>query len=67
MCLNSVQVTVLVELGSVSFLTENLRMASDKSENCLGWAARDESGVLSPYEFNRRYMCILMIPISHVG
>jgi len=35
MCVNSVQVTVLVELGSVSFLTENLRMASDKSENCL--------------------------------
>ncbi|XP_059286582.1 probable cinnamyl alcohol dehydrogenase 1 isoform X1 [Lycium ferocissimum] len=24
------------------------------NENCLGWAARDPSGVLSPYEFNRR-------------
>lgn len=24
-------------------------------ENCLGWAARDASGVLSPYQFSRRY------------
>jgi cinnamyl-alcohol dehydrogenase len=30
-------------------------MASDKSENCPAWAAKDESGVLSPYKFKRRY------------
>ncbi|KAF3942917.1 hypothetical protein CMV_030474, partial [Castanea mollissima] len=24
------------------------------NEDCLGWAARDASGVLSPYSFNRR-------------
>ncbi|KAG6743606.1 hypothetical protein POTOM_052305 [Populus tomentosa] len=29
-------------------------MASDKSENCPAWAAKDESGVLSPYKFKRR-------------
>jgi len=23
-------------------------------EQCLGWAARDASGVLSPYKFSRR-------------
>lgn len=26
-------------------------------EDCLAWAARDASGVLSPYKFNRRYIC----------
>ncbi|KAI3440028.1 uncharacterized protein J3R85_004182 [Psidium guajava] len=25
------------------------------SKNCHGWAARDDSGLLSPYEFERRY------------
>ncbi|XP_022007782.1 uncharacterized protein LOC110907044 isoform X3 [Helianthus annuus] len=30
-------------------------MTSDAgNENCLGWAARDPSGFLSPYKFNRR-------------
>ncbi|XP_020595510.1 putative cinnamyl alcohol dehydrogenase 4 [Phalaenopsis equestris] len=30
-------------------------MASEGGEgNCIGWAARDASGVLSPYRFNRR-------------
>ena len=24
------------------------------NEDCLGWAARDASGVLSPYNFSRR-------------
>lgn len=27
------------------------------SEECLGWAATDTSGVLSPYKFSRRYVC----------
>lgn len=59
----------MVELGSVSLLTENLRMASDKSENCLGWAARDESGILSPYEFNRRAVGKddISVRITHCG
>lgn len=32
-------------------------------EDCLGWAARDASGVLSPYKFSRRYICISLIPL----
>nr|TKS09752.1 hypothetical protein D5086_0000088530 [Populus alba] len=44
-------------------------MASDKSEDCLGWAARDESGVLSPYEFNRRAVGKddVSLKITHCG
>lgn len=31
-------------------------MASkSESKDCFGWAARDTSGVLSPYKFNRRF------------
>ena len=26
------------------------------NEDCLGWAARDASGFLSPYSFDRRYI-----------
>lgn len=41
-----------------SFCIESLqitRMSSSHStENCLGWAARDPSGVLSPFNFSRR-------------
>ncbi|KAL4559118.1 hypothetical protein LXL04_031252 [Taraxacum kok-saghyz] len=32
---------------------DNSNMTSGK-DNCVGWAARDPSGFLSPYEFNRR-------------
>ncbi|CAH9068678.1 unnamed protein product [Cuscuta europaea] len=28
--------------------------SSHSTENCIGWAARDPSGVLSPYNFSRR-------------
>lgn len=37
--------------------------------NCLGWAARDPSGVLSPYEFNRRAVAAddVSIKITHCG
>ncbi|MCD9646089.1 cinnamoyl-Coa reductase [Datura stramonium] len=28
--------------------------SASANENCVGWAARDPSGVLSPYEFSRR-------------
>jgi len=28
-------------------------------EQCLGWAARDPSGVLSPYKFSRRYVPLI--------
>ncbi|XLU24145.1 hypothetical protein S245_060211, partial [Arachis hypogaea] len=31
-----------------------LKKKTISSEDCLGWAARDESGHLSPYKFNRR-------------
>ena len=26
------------------------------NEDCIGWAARDASGFLSPYSFDRRYI-----------
>lgn len=32
-------------------------------EDCLAWAARDASGVLSPYKFNRRYVYMLHLPL----
>eukprot|EP00258_Populus_trichocarpa_P012569 XP_002322570.3 probable cinnamyl alcohol dehydrogenase 1 [Populus trichocarpa] len=44
-------------------------MASDKSENCLAWAAKDESGVLSPYKFKRRDVGKddISVKITHCG
>ena len=33
-------------------------------EDCLAWAARDASGVLSPYRFNRRYIYMCYIYLS---
>ncbi|XP_042503934.1 probable cinnamyl alcohol dehydrogenase 1 [Macadamia integrifolia] len=39
------------------------------SENCLGWAARDESGFLSPYTFSRRAVGPddVSVKITHCG
>uniref|UniRef100_A0A7N2RF21 Alcohol dehydrogenase-like N-terminal domain-containing protein n=1 Tax=Quercus lobata TaxID=97700 RepID=A0A7N2RF21_QUELO len=39
------------------------------NEDCLGWAARDASGVLSPYNFNRRAVRSddVSIKITHCG
>nr|QMS43726.1 alcohol dehydrogenase 1 [Betula platyphylla] len=39
------------------------------NEDCLGWAARDESGVLSPYKFSRRAVGRddVSIKITHCG
>ncbi|XP_022007777.1 uncharacterized protein LOC110907044 isoform X2 [Helianthus annuus] len=45
-------------------------MTSDAgNENCLGWAARDPSGFLSPYKFNRRDVGAddVSITITHYG
>ncbi|GLU17644.1 hypothetical protein SLE2022_340030 [Rubroshorea leprosula] len=45
-------------------------MASDGgTENCLGWAARDPSGVLSPYKFSRRAIGAddISLKITHCG
>ncbi|XP_028752189.1 disease resistance protein RFL1-like [Neltuma alba] len=43
-------------------ITQKNTMSSKEAvANCLGWAARDPSGVLSPYKFNRRHVpCILL-------
>lgn len=30
--------------------------SQNSAEDCLGWAARDSSGFLSPYKFSRRYV-----------
>ncbi|KAJ3678451.1 hypothetical protein LUZ60_002254 [Juncus effusus] len=40
-----------------------------ETENCLGWAARDPSGILSPYKFNRREPRSddISIKITHCG
>jgi cinnamyl-alcohol dehydrogenase len=37
--------------------------------NCLGWAARDVSGVLSPFKFERRVLRPddITIQITHAG
>ncbi|XP_048434666.1 probable cinnamyl alcohol dehydrogenase 1 isoform X2 [Pyrus x bretschneideri] len=42
---------------------------ANKGEDCLGWAARDESGVLSPYKFARRAVGSddVSIKITHCG
>ncbi|KAJ4724656.1 putative Alcohol dehydrogenase [Melia azedarach] len=45
-------------------------MTSETStEDCLGWAARDTSGVLSPYNFSRRAVGSddVSITITHCG
>ncbi|GLT59165.1 hypothetical protein SLA2020_320010 [Shorea laevis] len=45
-------------------------MASDGvTENCLAWAARDPSGVLSPYKFSRRALGVddVSLKITHCG
>ncbi|GLT59163.1 hypothetical protein SLA2020_319990 [Shorea laevis] len=45
-------------------------MASDGvTENCLAWAARDPSGVLSPYKFSRRAVGVddVSLKITHCG
>ncbi|XVE58213.1 hypothetical protein DITRI_Ditri04bG0152000 [Diplodiscus trichospermus] len=40
-----------------------------KTDDCLGWAARDTSGVLSPYKFSRRPLGSddVSIKITHCG
>ncbi|XP_071717155.1 probable cinnamyl alcohol dehydrogenase 1 [Rutidosis leptorrhynchoides] len=45
-------------------------MTSDvANENCIGWAARDPSGFLSPYKFNRRDVGVddVSLTITHCG
>lgn len=45
-------------------------MASEgMTENCIGWAARDPSGLLSPYKFNRRSVGAddVSLQITHCG
>ncbi|XP_057510509.1 probable cinnamyl alcohol dehydrogenase 1 [Actinidia eriantha] len=45
-------------------------MSSDTAkEDCLGWAARDPSGVLSPYKFSRRVVGDddISLSITHCG
>ena len=40
-----------------SFMVNQWTMSSlSANEDCIGWAARDASGFLSPYSFNRRYI-----------
>lgn len=43
--------------------------SENESGNCLGWAARDPSGVMSPYRFDRRAVASddVSIKITHCG
>ncbi|KAA8526048.1 hypothetical protein F0562_007852 [Nyssa sinensis] len=47
----------------------NSMSSKSANEDCLGWAARDPSGVLSPYQFSRRTVGIddVSINITHCG
>jgi hypothetical protein len=39
------------------FMANQSTMSSlSANDDCLGWAAKDVSGVLSPYNFSRRYV-----------
>ncbi|XP_039168006.1 probable cinnamyl alcohol dehydrogenase 1 isoform X2 [Eucalyptus grandis] len=54
----------------VSDLGHSLKMSSEGGkEDCLGWAARDPSGFLSPYKFTRRAVGSedVSIKITHCG
>jgi hypothetical protein len=31
--------------------------AEEETQKAFGWAARDSSGILSPFQFTRRYVC----------
>jgi hypothetical protein len=31
--------------------------AEEETQKAFGWAARDSSGILSPFHFTRRYVC----------
>ncbi|XAR70078.1 hypothetical protein NMG60_11026817 [Bertholletia excelsa] len=43
--------------------------SASADENCLGWAARDASGILSPYKFSRRIVGHddVSLTITHCG
>ncbi|KAH0456422.1 hypothetical protein IEQ34_014329 [Dendrobium chrysotoxum] len=56
--------------SGVADLSVYLTMASkSESRDCFGWAARDTSGVLSPYKFNRRALQDgdVSLRITHCG
>jgi len=48
-------------LGTNSFCSSVQMAAESENGNCDAWAARDPSGVLSPYSFNRRWLPPLLI------
>lgn len=35
--------------------------AEEQTQKVIGWAARDSSGILSPFQFTRRYMWYIYI------
>jgi hypothetical protein len=45
-------------------------VASPEQEHprkAFGWAARDASGVLSPFKFSRRYVCYYMFCLLQIA
>ena len=62
-------VHILVFLGHIDVLLVADILAMDTeigSGDCLAWAARDASGILSPYRFNRRCTCYSAQVLSNV-
>ncbi|KAH0464793.1 hypothetical protein IEQ34_004896 [Dendrobium chrysotoxum] len=57
-------------LGITTVSAKDSAMAGEGEKgDCIGWAARDASGVLSPYKFNRRSLGNddVFIKITHCG
>ncbi|KAK9289229.1 hypothetical protein L1049_017703 [Liquidambar formosana] len=54
----------------IDLITDLLTMSSESAnEDCIGWAARDPSGLLSPYKFSRRALGSddVSLKITHCG
>jgi hypothetical protein len=58
-----------VEFAALAKAFAQPSQATEGSGNTLGWAARDASGHLAPYKFNRRELGAndVMIKITHAG
>lgn len=69
-CLDSTSDIMSVPCWFMVWWTEQFRMTSESADdNCLAWAARDPSGLLSPYKFSRRALGSddVSLNITHCG
>ncbi|KAI9076683.1 hypothetical protein K1719_041355 [Acacia pycnantha] len=58
-----------LSLSTVRRREKQIMSSKDANTDCLGWAARDASGVLSPYQFSRRTLGDndVFVKIAHCG